>query len=361
MSLLEICHIYRMESENTYMTVNGPDSSIILRYIRNLASEEEKVQVGAWLEEDPEHEKVLLQISRIYYANQTHERIASRDSLRAYQKVQKKMQIHARRFLLKRVSVYAACFLLGLVISSVIYWEKRDSVYTPSQVVTIQANAGMRTHFTLPDGTIAYLNSGSTLSYPLPYDKNVRRVSLSGEAYFEVTHNPEQPFVVSVQNDRMRVKVYGTEFNVEAYEQESQIQTTLVCGSVDIEVVKNGQVAKKVHLNPSDKAVYDVSKDKINIFPVNTEYETSWINGRLVFKNMPLPQVLKKLSYFYNVRFEVQDDIINSYCFTGTFQDKQLSQVLDYLKVTSQIDYEIRPTRSDDSHKLQQSVVVLKD
>jgi len=71
--------------------------------------------------------------------------------------------------------------------------------------------------------------------------------------------------------------------------------------------------------------------------------------------------VLKKLSYFYNVKFDVQDDIINSYYFTGTFQDKQLSQVLDYLKITSQIDYEIKTTRSDDSHKIQQSVVVLKN
>ncbi len=343
------------------MTIDGPDSSVVLRYIWNTASEEEKAQVDVWLKEDPEHEKVLLQIARIYYANQTRERIASRNSLRAYQKVQKKMQVHVRRFFLKRVSVYAACFLLGLIISSVIYWKKQDNVYLPSQVITIQANAGMRTHLDLPDGTVAYLNSGSTLSYPLPFDKNVRRVSLSGEAYFEVTHNPEQPFVVSVQDDRMRVKVHGTEFNVEAYEQESQIQTTLVSGSIDIEVVENGQVAKKVHLNPSDKAIYDVTKDKINIFPVNTEYETSWINGRLVFKNMPLPQVLKKLSYFYNVKFDVQDDIINSYYFTGTFQDKQLSQVLDYLKITSQIDYEIKTTRSDDSHKIQQSVVVLKN
>lgn len=343
------------------MTVNGSDSSIIFRYIRNTASEEEKVQVDIWLKEDPEHEKMLLQIARIYYASRTQERITSRDSLRAYQEIQKKMQVHVRRFLLKRVFVYAACFLVGLIISSVIYWKKKDSVLPTHQMVTIQANAGMRTHFNLPDGSVAYLNSGSILSYPLSFDKNVRRISLSGEAYFEVVHNPEQPFVVSVQDDRMRVKVHGTEFNVQAYKEENQIQTTLVSGSVDIEVVRNGQVAKKAHLNPSDKAVYDMAKDKINIFPVNTEYETSWIDGRLVFKNMPLPQVLKKLSYFYNVKFEVQDDIINSYCFTGTFQDKQLSQVLDYLKITSQIDYEIRTTRSDDSHKIQQSVVVLKN
>lgn len=345
-----------MTIEHTYKAVGEPESSVILKYIRGNASEEEKAEVETWLSADPEHETVLLQIARIYYAERTQERIASRDSLRAYWKVGRKIKVNTWIFWLKRLTVAAACFIAGMLIPFVYQHEKPQV----SQMMTVQANAGMRTRFNLPDGTVAYLNSGSTLSYPLSYDKNVRRVSLSGEAYFEVTHSPEQPFVVSIQEDRMRVKVYGTEFNVEAYEQDSQIQTTLVSGSVDIEVVKDGQVAKRVHLNPSDKAVYDVTKDKINIFPVNTEYETSWKDGRLVFKNMPLPQVLKKLSYFYNVRFEVQDEIINSYSFTGTFQDKQLSQVLDYLEITSQIDYEIMTTRSDDSHTVQQSVVVLK-
>lgn len=341
------------------MTIEGPDSSVILRYIRNTASEEERVQVDVWLEEDPEHEQVLLQIARIYHVNRTHERIVSRNSLQAYQKVEKKIQARARRFFLKRVSVYAACFLLGLLIPSLIYWSKQEHGVVPPQIVTLQANAGMRAHFNLPDGTVVYLNSGSTLSYPLPYNKNERRVELDGEAYFNVAHNPDQPFIVSVRDDRMRVKVHGTEFNVQAYEGERDVQTTLVSGSVDIEVMKNGQVSRMAHLNPSDKAVYDMGKDKISISPVNTEFETSWINGCLVFKNMPLPEVLKKLSHFYNVEFEVMDPELNSYRFTGTFNNRQLPQILDYLRISSRIDYSIQRMETDDSLFEQRELVVL--
>lgn len=341
------------------MTIEGPDSSVILRYIRNTASEEERVQVDVWLEEDPEHEQVLLQIARIYHVNRTHERIVSRNSLQAYQKVEKKIQARARRFFLKRVSVYVACFLLGLLIPSLIYWSKQEHGVVPPQIVTLQANAGMRAHFNLPDGTVAHLNSGSTLSYPLPYNKNERRVELDGEAYFNVAHNPDQPFIVSVRDDRMRVKVHGTEFNVQAYEGERNVQTTLVSGSVDIEVMKHGQVSRMVHLNPSDKAVYDVGKDKISISPVNTEFETSWINGRLVFKNMSLPEVLRRLSHFYNVEFEVMDSELDSYRFTGTFNNRQLPQILDYLRISSRIDYSIQRMETDDSLFEQRELVVL--
>lgn len=125
-----------------------------------------------------------------------------------------------------------------LILSTTISYWRQKGTGDEAQIVTVQANAGMRTHFNLPDGTVAYLNSGSVLSYPLHYDKKERRVTLTGEAYFKVTHNPEQPFIVSVANDRMRVKVLGTEFNLQSYNNESIVQTTLVSGAVHIEAVK---------------------------------------------------------------------------------------------------------------------------
>lgn len=86
-----ICRIYRMGTEQTYTTVGEPDSSVILKYIRNIASEAEKSRVALWIEEDPEHEKIVLQVARIYYAVRAHERIASRDWLRGYRKVIKRI------------------------------------------------------------------------------------------------------------------------------------------------------------------------------------------------------------------------------------------------------------------------------
>ena len=351
-----------MEKNSVHTTGMEPDGSVILRYIRGEAMDGEKTWVENWLQESEENEKALQQVARIYYAVRTKERMMSRDSLAAYDKVRKEQKKRARKIWLNRIYVAAACFAGVLVMSTILSYLRTDQADTPilSQLITVQANAGMRTHFSLPDGTVAYLNSGSTLSYPVPYDTNERRVFLSGEAYFKVTHNAEQPFIVSVKEDKMRVKVLGTEFNLQAYPGEDEVQTTLVAGAVDIEIMKQGNILSRSELKPSEKATYMLSSGTVSIASVNTDYDTAWKEGRLMFKDMPLPQVLKKLSYFYNVRFEVKDPVINSYCFTGTFENKQLSQVLDYLKISSQIEYTIEHITADDSREVQYTTVRLK-
>ena len=207
---------------------------------------------------------------------------------------------------------------------------------------------------------VQYVNSGSSLSYPMPYDSKERKVCLSGEAYFKVTHNEKQPFIVSAFGDRYNVRVLGTEFNMQAYASEDQISTTLVKGSVNVEVKNKIGKIYKWELKPSEKAVCDIDEGKVLITKVNTIYETAWMEGKLMFKNMPLPQVLKRLSYFYNVKFEIQDPVINSYYFNGTFENKQLSQVLDYLKISSRIDYEIKQAMTDDSQGSQSTMVILR-
>lgn len=354
-----LCRIYRMGKENIHITGFEPDEVVLLKYIHDIASDEERQCVEDWLGGDATRENILLQLASIDYALCTKKRMESRNSLKAYSKVEKRIGLSARRYWLNRISWSVACFLGVLVLSTFISFWRENVTAGETQLITIQANAGMRTCFNLPDGTIAYLNSGSKLSYPLPYDKNERRVTLIGEAYFKVTHNSEQPFVVSVANDKMRVKVLGTEFNLQSYEDETIVQTTLVSGSVDLEMVKSGQVISKANLKPSERAVYDMDSGSVSITTVNTEYDTAWKDGRLMFKDLPLPQLLKKLAYFYNVKFEVKDPIINSYCFTGTFQNKQLSQVLDYLKISSHIDYTIKHVISDDSQVVQHTIVVL--
>lgn len=344
------------------MTVNGPDSSIILRYIRNTASEEEKALVGVWLKENPEHEKVLLQIARIYYANRTHERIASRDWLQGYRVAEKKINNRGKRLWFYKISAIAVCFIGVLAISTIISFFLRKSSTVVPQQVTVCANKGVRTCLELPDGSVVYLNSGSILSYPLVYNKKERRVILSGEAYFSVKHDPNHPFVVSVSGDRMNVKVLGTEFNVQAYEGENIIQATLVTGSVDIETKDTNGMSKVVNLSPSEKATYDLSNNVLGVVKVDVMNEIAWKEGRLVFKDTPLPEVLKHLANFYNVDFKIQDQdsILNSYRFTGTFKNRELPQVLDYLRISSRIDYIIKRMETDDSSSEQREFVLLQ-
>lgn len=347
----------KMEEQKKHM--EEPEGSLLLSYIRETTSAEERGIVETWLHDKAENEKVLMQIAHIYYACRAQERIKGRDPFTAFEKTKGQIKQHMWRRHIYRVSSIAACIAIGFFLSALLSFWNKSVNETDVQMVSVHSNPGMRTCCNLPDGTVAYLNSGSTLTYPIPYDRKKREVVLEGEAYFKVTHDPAKPFIVSVADDKMRVRVLGTEFNLHAYPEEGLIETTLVTGKVDIEARRENGTVLRQELSPSLKATYILSSGKIDVKTVNTAYETAWIDGKLMFNNSPLPQVLRDLSYFYNVKFEVKDTLIDSYSFTGTFIDKQLSQILDYLKISSGIDYEIKQARGDDSKGIKYTVVEL--
>lgn len=165
---------------------------------------------------------------------------------------------------------------------------------------------------------------------------------------------------MSVSHDRLRVKVLGTEFNIRAYEKENVVQTTLVSGSVNIVVKEDKGKTNERNLYPSEKAVYDLTDKTLEVINVDVESEIAWKEGRLVFKETPLPEVLRCLANFYNVDFNVMDPVLDSYRFTGTFNNRQLSQILDYLRISSRIDYSIKRMEMDDSLSAQREQIVLR-
>jgi ferric-dicitrate binding protein FerR (iron transport regulator) len=206
-------------------------------------------------------------------------------------------------------------------------------------LITIHSNDNSHSQLTLPDGTEVHLNSRSTLIYPAYYSGNERRVTLQeGEAYFKVAHNEECPFIVNVADRKYNVRVLGTEFNLQAYKENQIIQTTLVEGRVQINVA--GKDAKTT-LQPSQKSVYSIRTNQLQVAIVNTDRETDWMHNRLVFRETSMEEVLVCLSRFYNIEFDVKNKIIYDYTFTGTFDDKPLYQILDYMKISSEINYTI--------------------
>lgn len=314
-------------------------ATILLDYIRGLSSSEARAEVELWLRTDEANEEILLDTSSIFYALQTEKRIAARDPLQAFERVMQRRKNRERKLWLNRVLATAACIAGVMFFSTMLNFWKHENIKPQPQIITVESNAGMRSHFNLPDGTEVYLNSGSSISYPLPYDGDKRRVELNGEAYFKVVHNPKKPFIVAVCDNIQELEVLGTEFNLQAYENESIIKTTLVKGSVSL-LLKNskGERYEQI-LRASEKAVYDITTGEVSVSIVDTEYETAWKEGKLMFKNDPMPEILKKLSSFYDVEFEIRDKIVETYRFTGTFEKRQLFQILNYLKLSSNIDF----------------------
>jgi ferric-dicitrate binding protein FerR (iron transport regulator) len=181
-------------------------------------------------------------------------------------------------------------------------------------------------------------------------------VTVGGGADWGGSRDAGWPCVASVADDRLRVKVLGTEFNLQAFSDDANITVTLVSGKVDVEAKGSGNKIYAGTLLPSEKAIYDTHSGTISIEKANIASETGWIEGKLIFRNSLMSDVLKKLSYFYNVRFDVKREAINQYHFTGTFDNKQLFQVLEILNITSDIRLQIKQVTEDDK----QTVVIIQ-
>lgn len=182
------------------MAVGEPENSVILKYIRGTASEEEKAEVNIWQKKHPENEKVLLQIARIYYACRTQERIVSRDPLRAYWKVDKKLKSQKKdhyaifyRIVIELLKVAAIVLIL---LGGNFLLQKDDQMESFPSFQTLYVPAGQRAELVLPDSTRVWLNANSKLVYSTSFKEGIRQVELDGEAYFDVKHNGDNPFVV---------------------------------------------------------------------------------------------------------------------------------------------------------------------
>lgn len=202
-------------------------------------------------------------------------------------------------------------------------------------VASIYAPAGSRVTFSLPDGTEGMLNSGSTLSYAMPFESK-RNVALTGEAWFEVTPDAKHPFRVEAGN--LDLTVLGTDFNVNAYPDENYTEVVLETGSV---LVNCGQYTEGMIMQPSERLVY--RNGKITRTNADPSKYASWTEGKLVFRSDSMSEVARRIERWYNVRVELMDSDLEKYSFHATFEDDPLEEVLKILSMTSPIRYEITP------------------
>ena len=229
------------------------------------------------------------------------------------------------------VSGIAMALVVGLFLGIVLLKPSSNEIITQ----TITTPYGGRTNFMLSDGTEVWLNAGSTITYPTQF-ADIRKVALKGEAYFKVVHN-SRPFIV--ESKYGEVEVMGTEFNVKVYNEESFV-TTLVNGSV----VYRSNNDKQVFLKPG----YQVTdnSEKVETRKVETEIFTSWKDGKLIFREEPLENIVSRLERWYNVDIKLEGDNIRKLKYNGTIEMESFSEVLELIKVTTPIKYSFdRKTR----------------
>lgn len=199
-----------------------------------------------------------------------------------------------------------------------------------SRELVVEVPKGGQYQVNLPDGSKVWLNAASTLKYPMQFSAGKREVSLTGEAYFEVSKNPHKPFIVKSRNQE--VQVLGTIFNINSYTDRESVETTLLEGSVHV---------NQHLLVPGQRSL--ISNTSIQILPANIEAATAWKKGYFLFDNERLDAILSTLSRWYNVDFDYEDPTTKPLVFWGSIDKNQsLTKTLAFLESTGQLKFDYR-------------------
>jgi Fe2+-dicitrate sensor, membrane component len=197
---------------------------------------------------------------------------------------------------------------------------------TALQYNTVATPKGGQYHIVLSDGTGVWLNAASSIRFPVAFTGNERVVELNGEAYFEVTKNQRRPFKVNVNGSA--IEVLGTHFNVNAYNDENAIQTTLLEGKVKVVHQQTSAI-----LQPGQQAVY-TQDAPISVKTVDTEAAIAWKNGLFWFDNVDLRTIMRQLERWYQVEVEFKGTIPNRRFAGQVSRDAGLTQVLKILELS---------------------------
>jgi len=241
--------------------------------------------------------------------------------------------------------VAVVLILPALITIAILSYLTVNSPESAESWAEIHSPVGSRTKFQLPDGTQGWLNSGSSIKYPVNFISH-RNVEIAGEAWLDVVHIESKDF--RVITPFFDVRVLGTQFNVIAYDDESTAGVILERGKVRV-LGKDGEL--KGELDPDEQLVFNKSANEFVKTKVDSKSYTSWKDGILIFRNVPMSEIAKRLERKYNTEIILHGDSLKSSIFRATFQDESLDEICKMLSTVAPITYKIhnREKRADNT------------
>ncbi|PYF71506.1 FecR family protein [Pedobacter nutrimenti] len=208
---------------------------------------------------------------------------------------------------------------------------------TSDQHNLIETPKGGQYQVNLPDGTKVWLNSASSLLYPLRFSNGKRLVELKGEAYFEVYKDKAHPFVVKTASQQ--VEVLGTHFNLNSYTDEQEVKTTLMEGAVRVSaMLKNGQERSKI-LKPGEQSV--LTSGQLTVSVADLESALAWKNGDFIFEGEELQSIMRELSRWYDVEITYEGHFEPLHFGGYVSREKNISAVLRIMESTGKVHFKI--------------------
>lgn len=318
-----------------------PPYSLIAKYLAKQSTLQEDKELLEWRNALPENEKLFAELSAewdLATEKSTGKNIIP-DKEKIWNKIQKQIQplviSYPKSFVIRVASIAATIALvIGLSVS---FLMNKPATEIPTLASTFIAPKGQKSQLVLADGTKVWLNSGTSLTYTNKFGAKDRRVTLNGEAFFDVTKNKALKFVVST--GKVDVVVHGTAFNVKSYPADTDISVSLLHGKVD--VVSSENEKSIALLAPGQKVVISKSDMKSVKEACDADLEGIWRLERLRFEGASINEVAEKLSKWYGVNIAVTNtNRFNKYWFTVTTES--LTDILKSMNSLHPISYSIK-------------------
>jgi ferric-dicitrate binding protein FerR (iron transport regulator) len=324
------------------------DHHLLSQILSGEANSIEKEEFFRGLSENKADEELFYEIKSLWIRSsiQNREIEIEAEYLEFLSKIEQPAQMRTysiRKMILK----YAAIVLFMLAIGGLsgYYFSGKNIENTSSGMQKFSALKGSVSIAELADGTKIWLNSGSQLTNQEDSKGKQRLAELTGEAFFEVTHNENLPFLIKA--GKLTIKDLGTTFNVKAYPTDNLIETSLVEGKAEI-LSNNGNTISV--LKPGDNAIYTSASEKIEIKPIANNVLSAWREGKFVIRDQRLEDIFKEVSRWYDVEFRFENEKFKDYRYTGNIKKSTTAQhILKMLKLTTHFNYRIieKPTEPD--------------
>lgn len=292
-----------------------------------------------WLSEE-ENRKLYDELQQLYQAIQQKSVNYTPDTNMYWDQLSTRLHLgearHAKKkqFMFPRFAYIAvvAAIALVVVVSSTFYLGRNSVLKTVQQLS--YSTYGGKSRMVLPDGTAVWLHGTTTISYPSIFEGASRKVSVIGEAYFEVTKDPSRPFLINAL-DQLEVKVLGTKFNVTAFPADESIVVSLNEGAVQL----TAQTASCL-MEPGDEATYHKRTHELTVQKnADVDYQSLWKAAKIQFTNETLGSIVVKLEKWYGVNIEVDKQLASRYSYTFTLRDEPLEEILRIMNRINPMKY----------------------
>lgn len=332
---------------------NDLNYELIARYIAGECNEEESAEIESRLKKNPEQERLIKELQKIWYTKSVRPRswdveatwkrlsreMEQVDEIRRQNKAPARQNLTTQRFPKTLLFRVAAIFMVvGLISLFGVLWFgdiQEKELLLMKEVIT---EKGQRAEVRLDDGSRVSLNADSKIEYLREFEGDNRTVDLTGEAYFEIVRDGRPFFVYA---DEAVIEILGTEFNVQAYQEEKEIQVVVADGEVSVRsslapgeepaVLEQGEMAS---LTRDGNAILSISHD------VELQRHLGWLDNRIFFDETALEHVIRKLERLYGIDIRLTDSSLAKLKLTATFEDESIHEVLRVIEIALELEYE---------------------